>query len=398
MTNPWGKIVPGYSFADSVPNRYGLTGQEKDAETASTANPTGEMHYRARAYSPRQIRFLQNDPPVSQRGEHHYVFVVNAPVSSRDPKGERVWGFEELGMLDQRSDRSGMNGKDVQDTYNYFLELEKQGWKESQYWKDVLDRQRQWLIANRPGGQSMLEAVAEGLEVGKRNTNEAPVKVLEGIAEGVETQWRELKWDLAQEDYGKASLRVSYLIVIAPFEGAARAGWSYGTHLREGTFAAIEGDVKAADAASHGLATSSQQLAIIVVAVKVAKGAAGARIPTPGVKTLAVNLGGVRVLIPVVVVTGSRVVGQQAAAGAIGGAAGLAVFMADTPAPNPGDKGGRKLSPKEQELLDKMVEQYKDLRDRIPDLVGEEQDAALSDLAALERSIKHLGGDDALPK
>jgi RHS repeat-associated protein len=87
MTNPWGKIVPGYSFADSVPNRYGLTGQEKDGETASTANPTGEMHYRARAYSPRQMRFLQNDPPVGRRAEAHHAYAAGRPVSRSDPYG-----------------------------------------------------------------------------------------------------------------------------------------------------------------------------------------------------------------------------------------------------------------------------------------------------------------------
>jgi RHS repeat-associated protein len=94
MTNPWGKIVPGYSFADSVPNRYGLTGQEKDAETASTANPTGEMHYRARAYSPRQMRFLQVDPPLAQRAADHYTYVKNRPVSHIDPEGARTYVFK----------------------------------------------------------------------------------------------------------------------------------------------------------------------------------------------------------------------------------------------------------------------------------------------------------------
>jgi len=70
-----------------VPNRYGLTGQERDRETASNADATGEMHYRARGYSPRQMRFLQNDPPVGNRAEQHYAYVANNPISLRDPEG-----------------------------------------------------------------------------------------------------------------------------------------------------------------------------------------------------------------------------------------------------------------------------------------------------------------------
>jgi len=45
------------------------------------------MHYRARAYSPRQMRFLQNDPPVGRRAEHQYAYVSNNPVSQSDPSG-----------------------------------------------------------------------------------------------------------------------------------------------------------------------------------------------------------------------------------------------------------------------------------------------------------------------
>ena len=45
------------------------------------------MHYRARAYSPRQMRFLQNDPPVGNRAEQHYAYVANNPVSGTDPEG-----------------------------------------------------------------------------------------------------------------------------------------------------------------------------------------------------------------------------------------------------------------------------------------------------------------------
>jgi len=46
------------------------------------------MHYRARAYSPRQMRFLQNDPPVGRRAEHQYAYVGNNPVSVSDPDGQ----------------------------------------------------------------------------------------------------------------------------------------------------------------------------------------------------------------------------------------------------------------------------------------------------------------------
>jgi len=90
LMTPWGKAIPGYSWTDGVANRYGLTGQERDKETASPSggfDTTGEMHYRARAYSPRQMRFLQNDPPVERRPEAHYAYVSNNPVSSTDSSG-----------------------------------------------------------------------------------------------------------------------------------------------------------------------------------------------------------------------------------------------------------------------------------------------------------------------
>jgi RHS repeat-associated protein len=62
------------------------TGQEKDKETASLSDPTGEMHYRARAYSPRQMRFVQLDPPIDRRA-NHYSYVSNRPVSITDASG-----------------------------------------------------------------------------------------------------------------------------------------------------------------------------------------------------------------------------------------------------------------------------------------------------------------------
>ena len=57
------------------------TGQEKDKETADASDATGEMHYGARAYSPRQMRFVQNDPPVWNLPELHYSYVKNRPIS-----------------------------------------------------------------------------------------------------------------------------------------------------------------------------------------------------------------------------------------------------------------------------------------------------------------------------
>jgi len=64
------------------------TGQEKDKETATTSDATGEMHYRARAYSPRQMRFVQNDPPVIRRAEAHYAYLQDAPTNATDSSGQ----------------------------------------------------------------------------------------------------------------------------------------------------------------------------------------------------------------------------------------------------------------------------------------------------------------------
>jgi len=85
-----------------VPNRYGLTGQERDRETASNADATGEMHYRARGYSPRQMRFLQNDPPPDRRAEFHYAYVQNNPVMRLDP-----WGMQDEGPPIKRKTKDG---------------------------------------------------------------------------------------------------------------------------------------------------------------------------------------------------------------------------------------------------------------------------------------------------
>jgi len=45
------------------------------------------MHYRARGYSPRQMRFLQNDPLTSLRAADHYAYCVGNPVSRSDAAG-----------------------------------------------------------------------------------------------------------------------------------------------------------------------------------------------------------------------------------------------------------------------------------------------------------------------
>ena len=63
------------------------TGQEKDKETATASDATGEMHYRARAYSPRQMRFVQMDPPVHRRAANHYAYAAGLPNRLVDPDG-----------------------------------------------------------------------------------------------------------------------------------------------------------------------------------------------------------------------------------------------------------------------------------------------------------------------
>jgi len=67
-----------------------LTGQEKDKETATASDPTGEMHYRARAYSPRQMRFVQMDPSGGNGDEQQYAYATNGPVQHVDPQGRQA--------------------------------------------------------------------------------------------------------------------------------------------------------------------------------------------------------------------------------------------------------------------------------------------------------------------
>ena len=96
-TDAWG--VPLVDVV-TVPNRYGFTGRERDAESSL-------MHYRARAYDPGTGSFLQNDPIVRNRATEGYRHARNNPLMYTDPTGED-WRLGEFQMpLNPSEDGSG---------------------------------------------------------------------------------------------------------------------------------------------------------------------------------------------------------------------------------------------------------------------------------------------------
>jgi RHS repeat-associated protein len=64
----------------SMAGRFGYTGQMRLPDI-------GLMHYKARVYSPRYGRFLQNDPIGYAGGLNLYAYGENDPINLRDPSG-----------------------------------------------------------------------------------------------------------------------------------------------------------------------------------------------------------------------------------------------------------------------------------------------------------------------
>jgi RHS repeat-associated protein len=64
----------------AMAGRFGYTGQMRLPDI-------GLMHYKARVYSPRYGRFLQNDPIGYAGGLNLYAYGENDPINLRDPSG-----------------------------------------------------------------------------------------------------------------------------------------------------------------------------------------------------------------------------------------------------------------------------------------------------------------------
>ncbi|MBN1512737.1 MAG: hypothetical protein JXB13_12045, partial [Phycisphaerae bacterium] len=77
-----------------IGNPYYFTGRRLDLlPTASSLQPVAKQlyHYRARAYKPRNGRFLQRDPDQYSSGCNLYEYVRSTPLDLRDPLGLRIY-------------------------------------------------------------------------------------------------------------------------------------------------------------------------------------------------------------------------------------------------------------------------------------------------------------------
>ncbi len=85
---PFGQEMPGRSGnLDGVDDRFGFTGQEKDAMT-------GYYHFGARYYEPRIGRFLSVDPEADEfPGVSPYAYALNSPLELIDPDGRYARGL-----------------------------------------------------------------------------------------------------------------------------------------------------------------------------------------------------------------------------------------------------------------------------------------------------------------
>ena len=98
-------VVERYSYdvfgepnrVSGIGNPYMFTGRRYDPET-------GLYYYRARYYSPELGRFLQPDPIRYEDGLNLYGYVLNNPVTEKDPYGE-VSAARCQALYDQRRKR-----------------------------------------------------------------------------------------------------------------------------------------------------------------------------------------------------------------------------------------------------------------------------------------------------
>ncbi len=151
------------------------------------------MHYRARGYSPRQMRFLQNDPPFARRAEHQYRYANNNPVSHIDPDGEqgtdprRARGY----LTDGGEPHPGYSPKDIfdyQQRMNNILLNELEGFEKRQQFR--ADHPILAGAIDRSG--SALQTVGGAVEIGVGIvTFKAGGFIL--VAHGADTTWAGLQ-------------------------------------------------------------------------------------------------------------------------------------------------------------------------------------------------------------
>jgi RHS repeat-associated protein len=89
--------------------RFGYTGQMRLPDI-------GLMHYKARVYSPRYGRFLQNDPIGYAGGLNLYAYGENDPINLRDPSGlapdENEENLAEIVVMGARTKKQDSGGGD----------------------------------------------------------------------------------------------------------------------------------------------------------------------------------------------------------------------------------------------------------------------------------------------
>jgi RHS repeat-associated protein len=82
--------------------RFGYTGQMRLPDI-------GLMHYKARVYSPRYGRFLQNDPIGYAGGLNLYAYGENDPINLRDPSGLKSDDITVIGQRTENPFRDPVN-------------------------------------------------------------------------------------------------------------------------------------------------------------------------------------------------------------------------------------------------------------------------------------------------
>ncbi|TRX59117.1 hypothetical protein FNH22_11375 [Fulvivirga sp. M361] len=83
---PFGMLMAGRTFADSIGYRYGFNGMEKDNDWKGPGN---SYDFGSRIHDPRIGRFLSVDPMAPNfPGMSPYAFAANTPIAAKDMDGE----------------------------------------------------------------------------------------------------------------------------------------------------------------------------------------------------------------------------------------------------------------------------------------------------------------------